>query len=522
MNARTSPPPNDPWDPGVRAADVPVAEGVEPGPFDDLASEFETASDIDTRTVRITFFPDETARSSLTADLTLSQLADRIAKQAAASKMELPWLKLAIFGDKRSEKNCLRTNANVVHVTGIEVEHDAGEITFDTAIAVMREARIRSLLYTSPSYRPATKERWRILLPLSQNHPPETREKLVAHINGLFGGKIAPESFVLSQAYLFGHVDNPDHRVEVVDGDFLDLRDDLYAGSIFKDGSRVGDGAGNASSNGGDQQQRHKSRSRRRSRAGRPRQDRSRARGYQQRLLLRDWLRVAGALHHALGEYGFEVFDRWSAKATAKYNADECQGGWRGARTLTEFTAGTIFYLPTRPTPAGAIRSMKYRSNLRSGERRCLRGLAPVQVLRAVPGLAVQALHRPHPPLISATPFLLRDPKLIPKRQWLYGQSSHSQVRIGDDCARRCRQVQSDDCRGAGDGDRAAAARHHAAAARPGLAVEWRRPAGGNRAAHHGCLPAFRDHAGWRSRADCSSIAVAIPRSSSRPSPATG
>ena len=210
------------------------------------ADEFETASDIDTRTVRITFFPDEAAQSLLTADLTLSQLADRIAKQTAASKMELPWLKLAIFGNKRSEKNCLRTNANVVQITGIETEHDAGEISFDTAIAVMRKAGIRSLLYTSPSYVPATKERWRILVPLSQNHPPETRENFVARINGLFGGKIAPESFVLSQAYLFGHVDNPDHRVEVVDGDFLDLRDDLYAGSIFKDGSRVGDQAANA------------------------------------------------------------------------------------------------------------------------------------------------------------------------------------------------------------------------------------------------------------------------------------
>ena len=286
MNARTSPPPTDPWDPGVRAADVPVAEGVEPGPFDDLAREFETASDIDTRTVRITFFPDQTARSLQTADLTLSQLAEGIAKQTAASKMELPWLKLAIFGDKRSEKSCLRTNANVLHVTGIEAEHDAGEISFDTAIAVMREARVRSLLYTSPSYRPATKERWRILLPLSQNHPPETREKLVARINGLFGGKIEPESFVLSQAYLFGHVDNPDHRVEVVDGDFLDLRDDLHAGSIFKDGSKVGGRAGNADMNGGDQQQHHRSRTDDDPETSRPRQDRGRARGCQQRLLL--------------------------------------------------------------------------------------------------------------------------------------------------------------------------------------------------------------------------------------------
>ena len=190
------------------------------------ADEFETASDIDTRTVRVTFFPDEAAQSLRTADLTLPQLADRIAKQTAASKMELPWLKLAIFGNKRSEKNCLRTNANVLQITGIEVEHDAGEISFDTAIAVMRKAGIRSLLYTSPSYVPATKERWRILVPLSQNHPPEVREKFVARVNGLFGGKIAPESFVLSQAYLYGHVDNPDHRVEVIDGDFLDLRDD--------------------------------------------------------------------------------------------------------------------------------------------------------------------------------------------------------------------------------------------------------------------------------------------------------
>ena len=114
----------------------------------------------------------------LTADLTLPQLADRIAKQTAASKMELPWLKLAIFGNKRSDKNCLRTNANVLQITGIEVEHDAGEISFDTAIAAMRKAGIRSLLYTSPSYVPATKERWRILVPLSQNHPPDDAGKI--------------------------------------------------------------------------------------------------------------------------------------------------------------------------------------------------------------------------------------------------------------------------------------------------------------------------------------------------------
>ena len=59
------------------------------------------------------------------------------------------------------------------------------------------------------------------------------REKGVARVNGLFGGKLAEESFVLSQGYLYGSVNNnPDHRVEVIDGRFLDLRDELYAGSI--------------------------------------------------------------------------------------------------------------------------------------------------------------------------------------------------------------------------------------------------------------------------------------------------
>ena len=312
-------------------------------------AKVDAISNIDTRTVKITFFPDKAAKSLLTVDLTLSQLADRIAKQTAASKMELPWLKLAIFGNKRSEKGCLRTNANLVQITGIETEHDAGEISFDTAIAVMRKRRVRSLLYTSPSHMPETMERWRILVPLSHNYSPETRETLVARINGLFGGKIAPESFVLSQAYLFGRSDSPHHRVEVVDGDFLDLRDDLYAGSIFKDGSRVGDQAANHTSNGSGRQRRHKGR-----RDDDPRPidlDKIKA-----ALEVIDsspyetWLRVGGALCCELGENGFEIFDAWSAKSP-KYHPDECKEKWRDFSDLTEFTAGTIFYLADQADP---------------------------------------------------------------------------------------------------------------------------------------------------------------------------
>jgi AAA domain-containing protein len=41
MNATTQPPPTDPWAPGVRAAEVPVAEGGDPNPFEDSSNEFE-------------------------------------------------------------------------------------------------------------------------------------------------------------------------------------------------------------------------------------------------------------------------------------------------------------------------------------------------------------------------------------------------------------------------------------------------------------------------------------------------
>ena len=52
---------------------------------------------------------------------------------------QLPWLKLASFGDKRSKNNCLRTNDNLIEISGVEGDHDSGELPFDAAIAIMRE-----------------------------------------------------------------------------------------------------------------------------------------------------------------------------------------------------------------------------------------------------------------------------------------------------------------------------------------------------------------------------------------------
>ena len=215
---------------------APNGNGHDPDPPETPADEPEPASDIATRKIAVTFFEDEYAATLCRVDMTLPDLAAHIAFKTAPSKMGLPWLKLAMFGNQRSDRNCLRCDANVLQVSGIEGDHDSGDLSFDDAVTRMRQAHIRCLLYTSASYVPGSKERWRILVPLSTAREPEVREKFAARVNGLLDGKLAGESFALSQSYLYGHVEGAEHHVEVIDGDFLDLRDDTYAGSIFKDG----------------------------------------------------------------------------------------------------------------------------------------------------------------------------------------------------------------------------------------------------------------------------------------------
>lgn len=201
----------------------------------------------DSRLIHVTIFRNKSAQTLETRDMPLADLRDLILRTTAKDKGELPLLKLQTFGGKRTDKNCLRTNANVITINGIEIEHDRKVVTFEAAVATLKDARLHSLIYTSPSYREGA-PKWRALLPTSRDLPPAERVKLVAWVNGLFGGEIAPESFTLSQAFYYGSVDsNPAHRVEIIDGDFIDLRTDLDAGAIYKRGAPRASGAGRRS-----------------------------------------------------------------------------------------------------------------------------------------------------------------------------------------------------------------------------------------------------------------------------------
>ena len=72
-------------------------------------------------------------------------------------------------------------------------------------------------------------------MPDVQKLSPDERERHVDILNGIFGGVLAPESWTLSQSYYYGQVGtNPSHRVELVEGEYLDLVPGLDRTAISK------------------------------------------------------------------------------------------------------------------------------------------------------------------------------------------------------------------------------------------------------------------------------------------------
>jgi hypothetical protein len=178
-------------------------------------------------TVTVTEFFDQYAGRKRETVITLADLADRLRKTTQRQKETLPWVKMARFGDAKTDKGSLRHDANILAITGIEADYDGEAFKFVHAVEILTTAGIKAIAYTSPSHK-AAKPRWRILCPLSQEHPPNDRDKFMGRLNGLFAGIFSAESWAWSQSYFYGSVrQNKDHSVELIDGDPIDERDDL-------------------------------------------------------------------------------------------------------------------------------------------------------------------------------------------------------------------------------------------------------------------------------------------------------
>jgi hypothetical protein len=102
--------------------------------------------------VHVTFFKNFAAQRYTTDNLTMAELQERVLNASARSKDKLPWLKLARFGSKRTDKGSLRHDHNVLQITGVELDYDDEKIAFDDAVNAISAMGINALIYTSPSH----------------------------------------------------------------------------------------------------------------------------------------------------------------------------------------------------------------------------------------------------------------------------------------------------------------------------------------------------------------------------------
>jgi hypothetical protein len=175
----------------------------------------------------LTLFPDVRAQTMRAASVTLEEMAWHARVTTAADKNSLPLWKLATFGAARTRDGALRSDANVISITGVEADYDGEVVGIDEATETAEKIGLRALIYTSPSHAPR-RPRWRVMCPASRGMTPDKRPALMGRLNGAYRGIFSRESWTLSQTYFFGSVDgNPSHRVEIVEGQPIDLLDEL-------------------------------------------------------------------------------------------------------------------------------------------------------------------------------------------------------------------------------------------------------------------------------------------------------
>ncbi len=157
-------------------------------------------------------------------------------------KNKAPMIKLAKFGDKKSDSKSLKYDANLIELWGIEGDYDGGVVSIGEASKLREKHDIRAILYSTWSSTDL-KPRWRVLVPFSISLPKADHGKFVARLNGALGGILASESFTLSQGYFIGkHPNNPYTCFCTFDdpeaGTCIDLLDELDSIALGKNEAR--------------------------------------------------------------------------------------------------------------------------------------------------------------------------------------------------------------------------------------------------------------------------------------------
>lgn len=172
--------------------------------------------------ILITRFRNLRGKSCKVVTKSLRQLAIDIKSTSAARKEKLPLIKLGRFGDVRTKRGSLRHDANLLAISGIEIDVDAGQLSPKLAAKRLEKAGIGGLVYSSPSHDPEH-PKWRALCPCSAELPPAQRRKLVERLNRIFDGQVDPASLTTSQSFYIGQIDGGSPvEVHFAEGDYID------------------------------------------------------------------------------------------------------------------------------------------------------------------------------------------------------------------------------------------------------------------------------------------------------------
>uniref|UniRef100_UPI0025C0ADB7 hypothetical protein n=1 Tax=Bradyrhizobium sp. TaxID=376 RepID=UPI0025C0ADB7 len=115
-----------------------------PGAIRRPGADTPNKTDIAAHKVSFTFLRNKSGSSFAVQAVTLPELRDMILLAKAGTKEDLPWLKGARFGDKRTEAGSLRHDANVIGFDAIELDYDKMVLSFDQAVATLKAMNVRA------------------------------------------------------------------------------------------------------------------------------------------------------------------------------------------------------------------------------------------------------------------------------------------------------------------------------------------------------------------------------------------
>ncbi|XKH00785.1 phage/plasmid primase, P4 family [Marinobacter nauticus] len=140
----------------------------------------------------------------------------------AVVKDDCQLIKLARFGETRTPLrtlsdgkktgNSLRSNANVLEVTGIEGDYDSEEMAHEQAVTLLEQHQLKAAIVPTFSDSPGA-PRWRVLTPLKRPIRPKDRLRYAEVLNGMLGGVLANESKTLSQSFYIGVPESAPYNV---------------------------------------------------------------------------------------------------------------------------------------------------------------------------------------------------------------------------------------------------------------------------------------------------------------------